>query len=325
MRRRVLYVAGLIGVIILAVFANGPRVEINTAIHPVELPSDLDSYLAGEESVYANLVPGTEKKIVWAGTPGEQTNFSIVYIHGFSASRQEIAPLPAIIAEKLHANLFSTRLSGHGRGGTAMLEGSVNAWLNDLSEAMEIGRRLGRRVVLVGTSTGATLAAVQAHIDPRDLAGLVLLSPNFGPVDRRTVILTWPWGAQLAELLVGKTRTWQPENEAHGRYWTHSYPVRALVPMMGVVQLARSLDWSTIQMPVLVVCSPTDGTVDSAKTAKVFRSMGSTAKKFVWFDQSRESSHHVLAGDILSSESTGALAKIIIDTLAEWSVSGKAD
>ncbi|MDO8947884.1 MAG: hypothetical protein Q7U88_12115 [Desulfocapsaceae bacterium] len=82
-------------------------------------------------------------------------------------------------------------------------------------------------------STGGTLAVWQAaHSDHDEIAALVLLSTNFGPADRRTEILTWPWRTQLAELLVGKTRSWKPVNEEHGRYWTTSSPVRALVPMM---------------------------------------------------------------------------------------------
>ncbi|MDD4273595.1 MAG: hypothetical protein PHG14_07705 [Desulfobacter postgatei] len=38
-----------------------------------------------------------------------------VYIHGFSATRKETAPLSDLVAKTLNANLFYTRLSGHGR------------------------------------------------------------------------------------------------------------------------------------------------------------------------------------------------------------------
>jgi len=142
-------------------------------------------------------VPGTEKKIIWAQTPGEQMPLAIVYVHGFSASHLETAPLAARVAAQLHANLYSTRLRGHGRGSSAMLEGSVNGWVNDMHEAVEIGKRLGRRVVIMGTSTGGTLATWQAvQGDQEEIAALVLLSPNFGPADRRTEILTWPWGGR---------------------------------------------------------------------------------------------------------------------------------
>ncbi len=246
--------AGFVMILVLVFFFSGPRVDLNITLHPLAMPPDLDTYLARKEAAYNDIVPGTEKKIVWAHVPGEQTPLAIVYVHGFSASRQDTAPLAARIAGKLHANLYSTRLSGHGRGSEAMLDGSVNSWLDDMHEGMEIGKRLGQRVVLMGISTGGTLAVWQAvHSDRDEIAALVLLSPNFGPADHRTEILTWPWGAQLAELLVGKTRSWKPVNEAHGRYWTSSYPVRALLPMMGLVKMVRSLDLQTIKAPTLVI------------------------------------------------------------------------
>ncbi|OQX09542.1 MAG: hypothetical protein BWK76_22050, partial [Desulfobulbaceae bacterium A2] len=251
-------------VVLLVIFFSGPRVEVKTTLRPLALPQDLDQYLAQSEAAVGGIVPGTEKRIDWAKGPGVQTALAVVYLHGFSASRQDTAPLAALIAEHLQANLFSTRLTGHGGGSRAMLDGSVNAWVNDVHEAVEIGKRLGQQVVLVGSSTGAALATWQAaQAASPDIAALVLLSPNFGLADRRTVLLTWPWGAQLAELLAGKTRHLQPVNEAFARYWTTSYPVRALLPMMGVVRLARSLDLRQVTTPTLVIYSPGDKVLDT--------------------------------------------------------------
>lgn len=309
--------AGLLLALLLVLFFSGPRVDMDITIHPPVLPPDLDAYLAQTEAVYDDIVPGTEKKIVWAHAPGEQTPLALVYVHGFSASRQDTAPLAARIAGQLHANLYSTRLTGHGRGSRAMLEGSVNAWGNDMHEAMAIGKRLGRRVVLMGVSTGGTLAAWQAAQGGQgEVAALVLVSPNFGPVDRRTAILTWPWGAQLAELLVGKNRSWQPVNEAHGRYWTNSYPTRALLPMMGVVKLLHSLDLHTVRVPTLVIYSPADKTVDTAKVRAAFQEIGSEQKKLVECGPTGDPDQHVLAGDILSPGTTASLAQSVVDFLA---------
>ena len=81
------------------------------------LGEDLDLYLAAEEGEYDDIIPGTQKRIVWAGEAGARTTFSIVYIHGFSATSEEIRPVPDNVAEALGANLYYTRLAGHGRGG----------------------------------------------------------------------------------------------------------------------------------------------------------------------------------------------------------------
>ncbi|MDO8947883.1 MAG: hypothetical protein Q7U88_12110 [Desulfocapsaceae bacterium] len=127
---------------------SDPCVDLYTTFQPLALPPDLDTYLARRESTHEDIMPGTEKKIVSVHTLGKQTPLSIVYVHGFSASRQDTAPLAAEIAAQLHANLYSTRLRGHVRGGEAMLDGSVNGWVNDIHEAVEINREA------LGTSDG---------------------------------------------------------------------------------------------------------------------------------------------------------------------------
>ena len=90
--------------------------------------------------------PGLQKEIVWADPATKaKTPLAIVYIHGFSASKGEVRPLPDKVAAALGANLFYTRLTGHGQDGAAMANGSVNAWINDYAEAIAIGRAIGDR------------------------------------------------------------------------------------------------------------------------------------------------------------------------------------
>lgn len=294
-------------------YFSGPRIEIDTTLHPVRLPKDLDRYLLDSEARLQDIVPGTEKTIVWAGDRGRATAVSVVYLHGFSATRQETAPLADNVASGLNANLFYARLTGHGRNGEAMGEASVNAWLNDANEALTIGRRLGGAVVVIGVSTGGTLAAWMAvNADVREVAAFILISPNFSPVNPMATVLTWPWGGRLAELLLGKERSWKPENERHGRYWTTRYPTKALLPMMGLVQLTRSLDMGAFQNPVLVIYSPKDQVVDPGSTESVFKAIGSPAKRLHVFERSADPRQHVLAGDILSPRTTRELADMTV-------------
>ena len=143
---------------------------------------DLTELLArGEAAVHERrgVIDGAEKRIVWAGEPGERTELVLIYLHGFSATRQEIAPVPEQIAAALGANLFETRLSGHGLENDALANVRAEAWLDDGIEALAIGRALGERLVLIGTSTGATLAlAMAGHPDFTAVDALVFLSPN---------------------------------------------------------------------------------------------------------------------------------------------------
>lgn len=305
---------GFVFIILLIVFFCGPRVKIDSSIQALILPDDLDKYLQDSEAAFNDIVPGAEKTIIWAGEPGARTPLSIIYFHGYSASRQEAAPLSDIVAGDLGANLFYTRFTGHGRSNEAMLECSVNNWLKDIHEAVEIGRRIGEKIVVIGLSTGGTAATwLAAQPMAEHLAAIILISPNFGLTDRRSALLTWPWGRQLAELVQGREYGWEAYNDEHDKYWTHTFPTRALLPMMGMVKLTTSLGFSSISKPLLVIYSPEDQVVDPAATVKAFGRFGSKKKRIIPFSSTEAPKNHVLAGDILSPGSTKPLAEIIVD------------
>ena len=298
-------------------FSEPPGMGCRT-LQDERLPKDLEQYLAESESAFSDIVPGAEKSIFWADEPGRKQPYSIIYLHGFSATRQETAPLSDLVARHLGANLFYTRLTGHGRRSDALLEGSVERWLEDACEALAIGRRLGERVIVIGNSTGATLAAwlaIKAQVDA--VAAFVLLSPNFGLKSRLAPILSWPLRGHLAELCVGKKRCWQPQNELHARYWGNCYPTRALLPMIDLVKMVNGFDMGDFNKPVMVVCSPRDQIIDSGRVERNFKRFGARQKKLWWFDRSQDAGQHILAGDILSPQTTETLARGIVDFVSE--------
>lgn len=311
------------GILTLAAVALlGPRVQVDTTVEPVALPpgppAALQGWLSRGEARFSDLVPGAEKTIVWADPDGgEPTPLALVYLHGFSADRHETAPLADSVAAALGANLFYTRLTGHGRSGDAMAEASVHAWIQDAAEAMAVARRLGEGVVLMGTSTGGTLATWMAA-QPRwrdDIRALVLVSPNFGLRDGSARLLTWPWGGLLARLVVGPTRSFEPANELQARHWTEEYPTEALLPMMALVDLANDADGGAVTAPVLVVYSPEDAVVDPARTTTRLETLGSPRKELFVVEGSEDPDHHVLVGDIMSPSTTAPVAARIVEFL----------
>jgi esterase/lipase len=278
------------------------------------LPNDLDQYLAQAEARYSDIVPGTEKTIIWANADKSKTPLSIVYLHGYSASRQETSPLSEQIASQLGANLYYTRLTGHGRSDAAMMEATVNDWLNDAVEAVEIGKRLGDKVIVVGSSTGGTLANWLAEQpNTLEVVAYVLMSPNYAPRDGMSEVLTWPWGGQMAEMLIGTNFSWAPANERQARYWRHSYPSKALVTMMGLVKFVRESKLENIRTPVLVIYSPKDNVINVQKIERAYERMGSRVKSIRPIMHNVNQENHVLAGDILAPENTPLVAKLILD------------
>lgn len=314
-KRRFIIPVSFIALLTL-LYVSGPRLDMSVQLTPIDLPPSLDAYIEESESRFSDITPGAEKSIVWAGERDVRTEYAVVYLHGFSATRQESAPVAERIAEALGANLFNTRFAGHGRSGDAMIEGSLNGWLNDTREAMAIGRRLGDKIILLGVSTGGTAAVWAALNDGEQLAALVLMSPNFGPKDGRTSILTWPWGKQIARLMVGPERSWTPNNDGQARYWTTRYPTEAMLPMMAMVKTIEQQDLSAIDAPSLWIYSERDEVLNVAKIERAYRQVGSGIKQSLIINDSEDPSHHVLAGDILSPSTVSGVVETVLSFIS---------
>lgn len=303
-------------VLALIAFLTAPRELVNNPPAP-EITGDLDAWLAAEEQVAganAPIIPGAEKHINWfGGRKGSKTPCSVVYLHGFSATRQEIAPVAAMIADGLQANLFETRLSGHGLSEKALVDVRAEDWLADAAEALAIGAKIGRRIILMGTSTGATLALAMAGQPSFEyVEALVLVSPNFSPRDSSAEYLTWPGGAQLAYLVAGTTRSWTPSNALQKRYWSTTYPMDAVVEMMRLVKYVRGKLPQRLEPSLLVMYSPEDNVVDTGRIVAAYEQIDSPQKALIRVPGSGDPSNHVLAGDILAPQNNKTVAGDVV-------------
>jgi esterase/lipase len=294
----------------------GPTEPAVLAAPAPELPplAELENWLADAEAAVPDLRPDAAKQIVWAGAAGDRTDWAVVYLHGFSASREELRPVPDRVAADLGANLFFARLTGHGRDGAAMAEATVADWMADTAEALAIGRALGRRVLLIGTSTGATLAAAAA-LDAdmaRGVAGIVLVSPNYKVAGWPGRLIEWPgvrvWGPRV----VGAERGFEPRSPDHARYWTTRYPTVALAPLGALTRAVRGRDSGAARVPALFVVSERDQVVESHASVRAAARWGAeTGQAADLMTASLQSgddpSAHVLAGDVLSPGGTAPL------------------
>jgi esterase/lipase len=314
--KRKLYIgAALLVGLALLLYLTTPPALVNAATVP-NLPADLESYLAEREKQVDSdfaLVPGTEKRVVWR-EPGQRTEYAVIYLHGFSATRQETAPLAEQIAAALGANLYETRLTGHGHSERPMHGVQAEAWLQDAVEALSIGARIGDKLVVIGTSTGGTLALATAeHESAAAVTDLVLISPNLQPADRRSNWLTRPLGPLLAQLISGDTRSWTAHNEQQERYWSTSYPTTAVVEVMRLVDFVRNRLPMSVTQDLLVIVSPDDSVVSAEVTKQAFERIAAPKQSLIEFEQAQDPSRHVLAGDILSPDTTETLAATIVD------------
>lgn len=293
--------------------AFGPEVPTARPAPPADL-MQLDAWLVAQEAVHADIRPGLAKGVVWHGAAGQRTPWSVVYLHGFTASRLETAPLAEQVAAQLGANLFHSRLRGHGRSPAAMGEATVQDWLADGLEALRIGRALGEQVLVIGVSTGATLATWLAQQpEGRDGVTYAFISPNFGPKNKSSELINRPWGRELALALEGDMRGQPSEDPRENHAWTQRYPTQALFPMMALVKRVRESDLSGVTAPVLVLYSAGDQTVDPAEIQALFPRLGSARKVLEVVDYSEAKGQHVLAGDIRAPAATPRMAQRLVD------------
>ncbi len=170
--------SGLVVIVPRRVSCRPTRVPIDTTVtfDATASARDPEAWLARTEAA----VPGiktTSRRKSSGPIPATKakTPIAIVYVHGFSASKGRRGRCPTSVAAALGANLFYTRLTGHGKDGAAMATASVNAWVNDYAEALAIGRAIGEKVIVIGVSTGAALAvggdAAGRHRLPRTPPG----------------------------------------------------------------------------------------------------------------------------------------------------------
>ncbi|MCE7029546.1 alpha/beta hydrolase [Jiella avicenniae] len=328
--RIVLALVLLIAIVLAGLWLFGPRepVDLGLRFDPAAIGSDPDAYLARQEADIPNLRPQSAKEIVWAYPASRaKTPLSIVYVHGFSADKAETRPLADEVARALHANLFYTRLTGHGRDAAAMEQTSVNDWVNDLAEAMAIGRDIGSKVVVVASSTGGTLAALGTTIPGvmDDAEGIVLISPNFAVHGRWAFLLDLPFARDILPVLGGETYGFEPVNEEQAQHWTTRYPIGALAPMAALVRAVRKADFSAVRaLPLLVFYSQQDEVVSPAATER-FVANWPGPHQVVDVPVTGDASSHTLAGDIISPKTTDDLAARIVAWIRALPAKAEAD
>jgi pimeloyl-ACP methyl ester carboxylesterase len=227
-------------IIIVVTFFTGPTIpkpNLNASLP--EIPDDLEKleeYIGLQE---ANLPvrEDNQARIVWANDTPRVTEYSIIYLHGFAGSYRDGYPVNVNIADSLDANIFLARWAGHGLKPPASLDifSPENAWAS-AKEALVIGKKIGKKVIIMSTSTGGTLAVKLAATYPESVYALVNMSPNFEDDQEGAFILNSPWGYELARLIsFGENRKIKHKTEMARNYWDTIYPTKALVDLQVLV------------------------------------------------------------------------------------------
>ena len=322
MLKTALVIVSVLAVAIVAAFAFGPRepADLTVRIDREAIAADPVAFLAQGEAQVSDIRPGMEKEVIYAFPASRaKTPWAIVYLHGFSATKNELRPVPDRVAARLGANLYYARLAGHGQDGAAMGQATVNDWVNDLAEALAIADEIGERTVVIGTSTGATLAALAAtEPDLREqVDAIVQVSPNYALKNRAARVLDFPFAETIVQWVEGEERSFEPVNELHAQNWTSRYPSRAVLPMAALMREVRGRTFENIAVPTLFIFDEEDTVVDHTATRRVAARWGQAtgaAAHIELLHGTDDPYRHVIAGESLSPSTTEAA----IDLIAGW-------
>lgn len=226
--------------VLFGLFIIGPEVETPDLEKPLpEIEhklSELKDWVSSKESSFKNIKPDNASKIIFYDSIPQKTTYSVLYLHGFSASTGEGNPVHQNIAKALKANLYLPRLSDHGLiEDEPLLYFTAQRYLDSAKEALAVAKKLGEKVIVVSCSTGGTLSLILGD-DPQ-IAALLLFAPNVEIYNPDAKFLTLPWGLYIARAVSGgKYHVMDKITEQKMNYWTTRYRLESTIHLQKLVE-----------------------------------------------------------------------------------------
>lgn len=258
MRNRRWLKIGIPVVLLLGIYSAGPQPE--APVYSESLPSVPDTPQLLEAYVRENegrhrLKTDNEARIVWNDSTHNKTAYSVVYLHGFSASQKEGEPVHVKFAKRFGCNLFLSRLSDHGIDTTdALYNFTAERVWESAKEALVIGEKIGEKVIIMSTSTGGTLALMLAAKYPGKVHALINLSPNIAINDPAAFVLNNPWGLNIARMVMGGKCRDTGATADDARYWNATYRLESLVQLQELLESSMTHEtFERVRQPSLTL------------------------------------------------------------------------
>ncbi|MCB1319906.1 MAG: alpha/beta fold hydrolase, partial [Leptospiraceae bacterium] len=170
------------------------------------LPADFQTYYQQqlEAGQQAGVRPGNEVRLVRFA---DRTEYTILFIHGFGASRAGGEAVVDVIANELQANTYYMRLPGHGTNTADHAAHDFREYLDATEDAFAMLPRLGDKIILIGSSTGALLTTYLASKYPDRVYAMIMASPLYEFANPSTAMFDVPGGIYVVEALYGPDRS----------------------------------------------------------------------------------------------------------------------
>ncbi|RHX79672.1 alpha/beta hydrolase [Leptospira yasudae] len=249
------WVLGILGTfalfLVVTFYAETPKYEYKTA----SLHSDFDAYYKEKLKISQEKKarPNNEEKLV-RYSPGK-TEYAILYIHGFGASRAEGEEVTDQLAKDLKANLYYVRLPGHGTNLEDHRDATFQEILQDSETALLETEKLGNKTILIGTSMGGLISTYLAAKYPERVHALILGSPFYDFTSALGGIYQFSWGKDFAHLVMGKIRksTEEQKRDPASAFWYRDQYLAAVQNLSDLREYILGTDpFSKISSPVLL-------------------------------------------------------------------------
>ena len=253
------YLIPLVSLGLLAVaFLAGPKPDYPAFTSKIEALkmslTETEVFVSQKHIGVKNFKAGNESYILWADSTKQKTGYSVVYLHGFSASPMEGDPIHKEFAQRYGANLYVPCLAKHGiLDRESFKDLTPKDLIDSAKEAIAIGNILGEKVIVLSCSTGGTLSAYLAAENPDLIYAQMTYSPNIDLADGTSELLTLPWGLPLAQYVAGSEYRHVPIPENCAPYWTMDYRMEGVIALKALIEETMSSDISKkITQPLFI-------------------------------------------------------------------------
>jgi esterase/lipase len=303
-RNFIIVLAALVLIYVLGPTPDTPEYSLDLPDIP-STPDAIETYVLAHERAH-KIKPDNEARVVWNDPENrEKTPYSLVYLHGFSASQGEGESIHRDFAKKYGCNLYLSRLADHGIDTTtAMYYSTADRMWESAKEAYAIGAQLGDSVILMGTSTGCTLALMLAEEYPK-VAGVMNYSPNIEVNDPNAWLLNNPWGLQIAQVVFGGKEHVVSQDTVPRKYWYNSYRLEAIVALQELIETTSiSEKFAKITCPIFVGVyykdeENQDATIKVSAALEMFNDLSTPDSKKMWVEFPNANTH-VISNKIYS-------------------------
>lgn len=187
-----------------------------------------------------------------------KSEYAILYIHGFGASRKEGEEVVDAVSEKWNANTYYLLLPGHGVSIEDHRDTPYTEYIQEVEETFQAMSLLGDKIIVVGTSMGGLLSTYLASKYSDKIYALILASPYYDFDDPSGRLFFYPLGSSFVRTLLGEIRTSakpksKMEEESY-KYWLKGQYYQSLENLGNLKKLlAKEEIYTTVTCPTLLL------------------------------------------------------------------------